>query len=113
MVTEGFTIAGVFGLLFTLVTFVTLGQQQKVGYILFMVTNTLAIVFISLIYGMFFLALFGITLFEKINPFRFMARMHGSINYIELAKFTGIIVVLIIILLAIRVYYKKRKGLFN
>ena len=88
MVTEGFTIAGVFGLLFTLVTFVTLGQQQKVGYILFMVTNTLAIVFISLIYGMFFLALFGITLFEKINPFRFMARMHGSINYIELAKFT-------------------------
>ena len=55
MVTEGFTIAGVFGLLFTLVTFVTLGQQQKVGYILFMVTNTLAIVFISLIYGMFFL----------------------------------------------------------
>ncbi len=113
MVVSKFTIYGICSLLFSLVTFVTLGKQQKVGYILFLVTNTISIVLVSIFYGMFLLALFGISILEGLNPFHFIATMHTTTDYLAIAEFTGIIVVIILILLAIRKYYTKRKGMFS
>lgn len=115
ILTEGFTIWDIVGLGYNLILLITLSKLQKIGYILFMISNAFSIMMILSIYGMFILSLFGIVIFSRINPFAIRAAFASSISidFLELAKFTGIVVALVAMLVAIGIYYRKRKDMFT